>query len=365
MGLTAIETSDVVINVAVTSTEVYPRTGSAAFGIGQFTFNLVTGAVTGTVTFIGITAIFADIHEGIAGTNGPAILTLAQSGSDPNSWVPASAAVLTPDQINALLAGELYIDAHSIGFPDGEIRGQLLPQGIDLAVADMSGTSVVPPAPNSAAGFAAMTIYQATAKATVHIQTTGVDDATAAAVGNGAAGQTASAPIFSLMKDPTLASHWFAEGQSLTAADLADLAAGMLFVDVLTPEEPAGALRGQLSLVVGAPTPASTVTLTQLQRTIFTPICSVCHTGGGSSLPASMDLTSTAATFAAIAGVPSIENPSLLRVSPGNPDASYLVHKIEGASDIIGSQMPMAGAPLDPSLIANVRAWITEGAQNN
>jgi len=78
-----------------------------------------------------------------------------------------------------------------------------------------------------------------------------------------------------------------------------------------------------------------------------------------------MNLTSTAATFAAIVGVPSIEQPSMLRVSPGNPDVSYLVHKIEGAPDIVGAQMPMGGAPLDPSLIANVRAWITEGAQNN
>ena len=284
--LTTAATSDEVINVAVTSAEVYPRTGSVAIGIGQLTFNLLTGAVTGTVTFTGISAIFADIHEGIAGTNGPAILTLAQSGSDPNSWRPATAAVLTPDQINALLAGELYKDAHSIGYPEGEIRGQLLPQGIEVAVADMNGASVVPPVPNSATGFAAMTIYQATATATVHIQTTGVDDATAAAVGNGAAGQTASAPLFSLMKDPTLASHWFVEGQSLTAADLADLAAGMLYVDVLTPEAPAGALRGQLSLNVSAPS-------------------------------------------------------------------------------MVGSQMPLGGAPLDPALLANVRAWITEGAQNN
>jgi hypothetical protein len=55
----------------------------------------------------------------------------------------------------------------------------------------------------------------------------------------------------------------------------------------------------------------------------------------------------------------------VLRVAAGNPDASYLVHKIEGAAGITGSRMPLGGAPLDPALIANVRTWIIEGAQNN
>jgi len=355
------------IDVTVSSAEVFPRTGSAATGVGQFTFNLVTGAVTGTVTFTGIAATLSDIHQGIAGTNGPPILTLSVSGTDPNSWVAPAGATLTADQVNALLAGELYVDAHSATFPDGEIRGQLRPQGIDVAVTDMSGANVVPPATNSATGFAAMTVNETAGTATVHVQTSGVDDATAASVSTAPTGQTASAPLFSLMKDPALASHWFLEGQPFTQDNLAALSAGMLYVDVLTPASPAGALRGQLALVMATPPtpPVPAVTLSQLQSTIFTPICSVCHTGGGSSLPASMDLTSSAATFAAIVGVASTEVPSLLRVNPGNPDASYLVHKVEGAPDIVGSRMPLGGAPLDPTSIANIRAWISAGAQNN
>lgn len=55
----------------------------------------------------------------------------------------------------------------------------------------------------------------------------------------------------------------------------------------------------------------------------------------------------------------------MLRVSAGDPDASYLVRKLEGAAGITGARMPLGGPPLDPALIANVRAWITAGAQNN
>ena len=78
-----------------------------------------------------------------------------------------------------------------------------------------------------------------------------------------------------------------------------------------------------------------------------------------------MNLSSAAATFAAIVGVPSTQQPSLQRVNPNNPDNSYLVRKIEGAAGITGQRMPAGGAPLDATLIANVRAWIAAGAQNN
>jgi hypothetical protein len=291
-----------------------------------------------------------------------------QSGTDPNRWDAEAGSTLTADQVNALLAGQLYVNVHTAAFPDGEIRGQIRPQGIDVAIAAMDGNSVVPPVVNSATGFAAMTVNEVANTATIHVQTTGVDDATEAHVHNAPAGQNASAPLFSLMKDPAVPSHWLLEGQSVTQADRDALAANSLYVDVHTPGALAGALRGQLSLNVAPPAPpppTATVTLTQLQTTIFTPICSGCHTGGGSSLPASMNLSNAAATFAAIVGVASTEQPSVMRIAAGNPDASYLVHKIEGAADITGSRMPLGGAPLDPTLIANVRTWISEGAQNN
>jgi mono/diheme cytochrome c family protein len=107
------------------------------------------------------------------------------------------------------------------------------------------------------------------------------------------------------------------------------------------------------------------VTLAQLQSTIFTPICSGCHTGGGAALPSSMNLSNSAASHAALVGVASTEQPAVQRVSPGDPDASYLVRKLEGAPGITGERMPLGGAAISAELIADVRAWITAGAPNN
>jgi hypothetical protein len=65
-----------------------------------------------------------------------------------------------------------------------------------------------------------------------------------------------------------------------------------------------------------------------------------------------------------LVGVPSAEQPSLLRVKPGDPDNSYMVRKIEGAAGILGGQMPLGETPLPQATIDAIRQWIADGAQN-
>lgn len=50
-----------------------------------------------------------------------------------------------------------------------------------------------------------------------------------------------------------------------------------------------------------------------------------------------------------------------LRVVPGNPDASFLVKKLEGTYDC-GTSMPIVGDSLLPSDLAAIRSWIAAGA---
>jgi uncharacterized protein (TIGR03118 family) len=119
--------------------------------------------------------------------------------------------------------------------------------------------------------------------------------------------------------------------------------------------------------VANATTPQ--VTLAQLQTQIFTPICSGCHSGIGTTLPGVQNLTA-GHTFASIVGVPSIEQPALLRIKPNDPTHSYLLQKIEGAAGITGSRMPFGcGSTADPCLdqatIDLVKTWISQGALNN
>ena len=96
-----------------------------------------------------------------------------------------------------------------------------------------------------------------------------------------------------------------------------------------------------------------------IQANIFTPICSVCHVGGGAPQGLRLD---AADSYNLLVAVPSTEAPAILRVKPGDPDNSYIIQKLEGHA-AVGAQMPFGGPYLSAATIAFVREWITNGAQ--
>jgi methionine-rich copper-binding protein CopC len=98
-----------------------------------------------------------------------------------------------------------------------------------------------------------------------------------------------------------------------------------------------------------------------IQDNVFTPICSKCHIGGGAPEGLQLD---AAHSYNLLVGVPSAEQPSLLRVKPSDPDSSYMVHKIEGLPGITGGQMPLGETPLPQATIDAIRQWVTNGAPN-
>jgi hypothetical protein len=103
-------------------------------------------------------------------------------------------------------------------------------------------------------------------------------------------------------------------------------------------------------------------TLQSIQDSVFTPVCTGCHTGPqGNPLPAGLDLTSLSASFMALVDVPSTQNGALDLVEPGDPDASYLIRKLEGTA-AVGVRMPAFATPLDQDTIDTIRQWITDGA---
>jgi hypothetical protein len=109
----------------------------------------------------------------------------------------------------------------------------------------------------------------------------------------------------------------------------------------------------------GSPPPSLTPDFQSIQANVFTPICTQCHIGA--SAPEGLQLDETH-SYALLVGVPSAEQPGVLRVKPGDPDNSYIVQKLEGAPGISGGQMPLGQTPLPQSTIDAIRQWITDGA---
>lgn len=98
-----------------------------------------------------------------------------------------------------------------------------------------------------------------------------------------------------------------------------------------------------------------------IQDNVFTPICTVCHAGAAAPLGLRLDEGSS---YALLVNAPSVEVPSLRRVEPGNPDASYLIQKLEGIA-AVGGRMPLNQPALPQETIAVIRQWISDGAANN
>jgi hypothetical protein len=121
---------------------------------------------------------------------------------------------------------------------------------------------------------------------------------------------------------------------------------------------------------LAGPTPNLEPTFSSIQQEIFSsgdssgrPACTNCHNAIGSRFNG-LDL-SPAVSYNNLVNVVSRERPGVTRVLPNNPDASYLIHKLEGQSTIAGVRMPLGGPFLETGQIQIIRRWIEIGAPNN
>jgi hypothetical protein len=104
-------------------------------------------------------------------------------------------------------------------------------------------------------------------------------------------------------------------------------------------------------------------TLASIQANIFTPTCAVsgCHSGPGAMLGLRLDAGSSYASLVNKASFYDT-NGTLLRVKPGDPDASFLIQKLE-PNPAFGDRMPLTGCCLQQVTIDVIRQWIQDGAQ--
>jgi len=111
------------MKVSLTGAEEVPPVSTQAKGSGSFRV-ADDGTVTGSVTTEGMQGMMAHIHQGAKGANGPVIVPLTKNG---DTYSVPEGRKLTPAQMEALKAGNLYVNVHSPSHKGGEIRAQLKP----------------------------------------------------------------------------------------------------------------------------------------------------------------------------------------------------------------------------------------------
>ncbi len=231
--------------------EVPSPTGAVSNAGGTFSATVTksdTGAsVTWQLSFTGLTANAnaAHIHTGAAGSPGPVVLPLCGPCSSPASGTGA----LTQAALDAVQAGTAYVNVHTPTNAAGEIRGQLATSA-SISTALSSRQEVPKPKGNVK-------------------RATGTFTATLAKLGT--TGTVAWRLQFSRLTGRAIAAHIHVarvgragpvavalcgpcrNGQrgtaNLTAAALAALQAGRGYVNIHTPKNPGGEIRGQIRSV--------------------------------------------------------------------------------------------------------------------
>ena len=222
-----------------------PRLDSAASGRAAITLDSASGTVAIHAQVTGLDdATQAHLHQAYAGATGPVTVALTQDAGDTGHWF-AEGNVLNAAALAAFSNGELYVNVHSPANPGGEIRGQVLPDGITVLVTELSGEQQVPTLDSNADGLASLTLDEAGSTLTIHVNTRDLDDASGAHLHNAFGGNNGPVEI-GLTQDGSDPAHWFVEEQTVSAAQLAALLAGGTYVNVHSPANPGGEIRGQV-----------------------------------------------------------------------------------------------------------------------
>jgi CHRD domain len=234
-----------------TAQEVPAPTGDTAAARGTFTATVTQSDAGATIawelSFGGLTgnAVAAHIHTGATASAGPVAMALCGPCQSPLSGTGN----LTPAALDAIQSGTAYVNVHTPTNTAGEIRGQL---ATTAAVTTNLNSRQERPKPKGnvkrASGSFTATVAKLGATGTIawRLGFSGLTGrAVAAHIHIGPRGRPG--PVAVSLCGPCRSG---ARGTSnLTAATLAALSAGRAYVNVHTPKNPAGEIRGQIRAV--------------------------------------------------------------------------------------------------------------------
>ena len=189
-------------------------------------------------------ATAAHVHDGDIGTNGGVAFGLTDMG---DGTFALNQTDLTTGLLNDLLSGEWYLNVHTASNPSGEVRGQIVADTSVVVTFPLSGLQQVPQVISGAMGGGYALFDTTDNSVTLALATTGVADATMAHIHTGFAGVNGDV-LVALAQDTTDGNLWTSGGEvdlDQATADL--LLSGGHYVNVHTPANPSGELRGQIT----------------------------------------------------------------------------------------------------------------------
>ena len=318
------------------------ETGTATADIDH---NVTDGLISVVVTLNGVTPDSVTLNSGFAGDTGSTIHSLAQDAGG-TTWSITDQVFTTADA-DALDAGEVHLLITTANEPDGALRGQVVPAGVSLDRIELVADQIPTTGNTAASAVAWLTNDDNAAMITLHVVTSGLDDADSASASRAIAGITG--PIIeSLVADTLDNSHWMLERMSRSSEMTDAIASGELYITVNTPAFPDGAIRGQVlaqgqELVVTELTAGAVVLAPKSSRSSMKP-------AGGDRVMTTIDANSLSSVvnLNTIANADAVE----LRQAPAGQNGPVIASYTQDTND--SSQWHLLDFDVNPVLAAGL-----------
>jgi hypothetical protein len=230
----------------LTGAQEVPPSGSTAVGFGRVTFlSDTTIRVSLQFSGLGSNQTMAHIHGPAApGASGPIIFDIGSQGAT-SGLFRNLIFVVTPQQMQDFRNGLWYFNVHSVNFPNGEIRGQIVPD--PWFGSRLNSAQQVPPTPSAGSAFVRLTLSETETQIWISVNYTGLTSNQTGLHVHGPAAPGAAGPIILSMASSGNPQGVFTDQvHSVTPVQVAQLKAGQWYFDVHSVNFPDGEIRGQI-----------------------------------------------------------------------------------------------------------------------
>ena len=124
--------STMTVSGVLNGSQQVPANPSVATGTLSGSYDKTAKLLTYSVTYYGLTPTIGHFHYGAPGKTGGHAFSLPFNSSSKNNGTLdayvspiAATATLTDDQATALLGQAMYVNLHTVTYPDGEIRADV------------------------------------------------------------------------------------------------------------------------------------------------------------------------------------------------------------------------------------------------
>ncbi len=235
------------VTFPLTGMQEVPAVDTMASGSGYALVNMDNYHIELRALTEGVSdATAAHIHTGRIGMNGDVLAALEQSSDNMNLWQTPENTMINAETFAILASGGHYVNVHTQANPSGELRGQILTDNYVFVTFPLSGAQEVPSVVTDASGDGYALVNTHDYSVELQILTSGVSDASAAHIHTGVAGENGPV-LVGLVQDSDDMNRWMSSTGLMIDADIFSvLASGGHYVNVHTPANPNGEIRGQI-----------------------------------------------------------------------------------------------------------------------